>query len=86
MALTTYLAILAAVAIGLAAYMRLGSRGGTIRDGLAVVRSGFLVVVGIGLIVSGFVIAGAILVALFVYLGVGAGSNVRDDLRGRLNP
>ena len=79
-----FAAIVGAVAVGIAAYMQLGQTGGTLRDALAVLRAGFFILVGVGLIAGGFVIVGAFVVALFVFIGAGAAASTRDGLRSRI--
>lgn len=76
----TFAAIAGAVAIGIAAYARFGQTGGTLRDALAVLRSGFFILVGIGLVAGGFVVVGVIVIALFVFLGAGAALQVREEM------
>ena len=82
----TLVVIAGAIGAGVLAYLRYGSRGGTLRDALAIIRAAFFVLVGIGLIAGGFVIAGALFVAVFVFLGIGAAVNVDKALRDRIAP
>lgn len=79
-----FAAAVGAIAVGIAAYMRWGQTGGTLRDALAVIRAGFFILVGVGLIAGGFVIIGAFVIALFVFIGAGAAKSTRDGLRERI--
>ena len=81
-----FAAAVGAIGIGIAAYMRWGSTGGTVRDALAVIRAGFFVLVGFGLVAGGFVFAGAVLIAIFVFVGLGAAVNVEGALRDSIAP
>jgi len=82
----TFAAVVGAVGIGIAAYMRWGATGGTLRDALAVIRAGFFILVGLGLIAGGFVVAGAVLIAIFVFVGLGAAVSVDESLRDSIAP
>ncbi|MFC7134333.1 MULTISPECIES: hypothetical protein [Salinibaculum] len=73
-------AIIGSVAVGLLAYARWGSTGGTFRDALSVIRNGFFVLAGVSLILGGFVIVGSIVIAVFVFLGTSAFLSLREDL------
>lgn len=75
-----FAAVIAAVAIGLLAFVRLGGpTGGSLRDALAVIRNGFFILSGVFLILGGFVIVGVLVIALFVFLGAGAAKSLYDD-------
>ena len=82
----TFAAVVGAVGIGIAAYMRWGATGGTVRDALAVIRAGFFILVGLGLVAGGFLYAGAALIAIFVFVGLGAAVNVEDAVRDSIAP
>jgi hypothetical protein len=82
-----FAAVIGAVAIGLVAFARFGTRGGTLRDAIAVIRNGFFILSGVFLILGGYVFAGVFIVALFVFLGAGAASSVwSESLRNIINP
>jgi hypothetical protein len=82
----TFVAVVGAIGIGIAAYMRWGSTGGTVRDALAVIRAGFFILVGLGLVAGGFLWAGVALIAIFVFVGLGAAVNVEDAVRDSIAP
>lgn len=74
-----FAAVIGAVAIGLLAFSRFGSTGGTLRDAIAVIRNGFFVISGVFLILGGYVFAGIAVVALFVFLAASAATSVWEE-------
>lgn len=77
-------AVFAAATLGYYLYLNYSGGATATYDAIATVSSAFWVLTGVYLILGGFVLAGMIVVALFVYVGATKGSQTKRRLRARI--